>query len=92
MDYGCIFTVFCADPLSGAHVTPAVTAGPATTGTYAGSTGPVSLTALVSELLRTMVLVFAVLDLTGPQLDLSGRFVSGEGSCPPGPARRLGLS
>jgi hypothetical protein len=50
------------------------------------------LTALVSELLRTMVLVFAVLNLTGPQLDLSGRFVPGEGSFPPGPARRLGLS
>jgi hypothetical protein len=96
--------------------------GLATTGTYAGSTGPVSSTAqfldaidavpvclhcrlhvaitedhdapsnLVSELLRPMVLVFAVLDLTGPQLDLSGRFVPGEGSFPPGPARRLGLS
>jgi len=91
MDYGCIFAVFRADPLSGAHIPPAVTVGPATTGTYAGSTGPVSLTALVSELLRTMMLVFAVLDLTGPQLDLSGRFVPGEGSFPPGPVRRLGL-
>jgi glycerol uptake facilitator-like aquaporin len=26
MDYGCIFAVFCADPLSGAHATPAVSA------------------------------------------------------------------
>lgn len=38
------------------------------------------LSNVVSEVLGTMMLVFAVLYLTGPQLDLSGFFVPGDGT------------